>query len=306
MKKINVNGNPFDSYVLRDLRLPYSNKIKAFRVNRVLSTPERLLELRKGFRANESISLEPTPQVQDLLGNGKISGHMVVCTNPDDEELTVEFMEKEAFDSIYEREVKADTNNKNGLKLYKSHKQVQAMEVEAIYKPGSYLMIHEVDGTKLDAWMLEGEGGHCVFVDQKYIDKHNPRAGGYYVLYPNGYESFSPPDVFEEGYNEIKTFTVDSAVAPRSKADEPESHHADAAAYALGATPWRKMTPAGSVDMEIGVLNDWVDSLLEDKPALTNPYYQALVDSIHEAIDNARRNAVDSVANLHNVIKSED
>jgi len=34
-----------------------------------------------------------------------------------------------------------------------------------------------------------------------YIDRHQPRAGGYYVKYKDGYESFSPAEAFEEGYS---------------------------------------------------------------------------------------------------------
>jgi len=36
-----------------------------------------------------------------------------------------------------------------------------------------------------------------------YWGKHQPRPGGYWVLYENGYESFSPADVFEDGYTYI-------------------------------------------------------------------------------------------------------
>ena len=33
------------------------------------------------------------------------------------------------------------------------------------------------------------------------MKRHQPQVGGYYVVYaPDGYASFSPADVFEEGY----------------------------------------------------------------------------------------------------------
>lgn len=37
-------------------------------------------------------------------------------------------------------------------------------------------------------------------VGQAYIDKHTLRIGGYYIIYEDGYESFSPTEAFEEGY----------------------------------------------------------------------------------------------------------
>lgn len=33
--------------------------------------------------------------------------------------------------------------------------------------------------------------------------KHKPVAGGYFVVYEDGYESFSPAKAFEEGYTRI-------------------------------------------------------------------------------------------------------
>lgn len=33
-----------------------------------------------------------------------------------------------------------------------------------------------------------------------YVKKHNPQPGGYYVVYEEGYRSYSPAKAFEEGY----------------------------------------------------------------------------------------------------------
>lgn len=41
-------------------------------------------------------------------------------------------------------------------------------------------------------------------VTKEYMDKHNPQVGGYYVKYADGYESWSPAKVFEEGYIEME------------------------------------------------------------------------------------------------------
>jgi hypothetical protein len=33
--------------------------------------------------------------------------------------------------------------------------------------------------------------------------KHKPEVGGYYVVYKDGYRSFSPAEAFETGYEKI-------------------------------------------------------------------------------------------------------
>lgn len=41
------------------------------------------------------------------------------------------------------------------------------------------------------------------FVDAAYMQKHKPQAGGYFVQYEGGYQSFSPAKEFEDGYTLI-------------------------------------------------------------------------------------------------------
>ena len=49
------------------------------------------------------------------------------------------------------------------------------------------------------------EEGYIPFmVDAEYVRKHNPQIGGYYVVYEDGYKSFSPAKAFEEGYSPIQ------------------------------------------------------------------------------------------------------
>ena len=40
-------------------------------------------------------------------------------------------------------------------------------------------------------------------VDFEYMHKHKPQVGGYYVVYKDGYKSFSPAEAFETGYEKI-------------------------------------------------------------------------------------------------------
>lgn len=41
-------------------------------------------------------------------------------------------------------------------------------------------------------------------VDSNYMDKHKPKKGGYYVVYEDGYKSFSPASAFEKGYTKVE------------------------------------------------------------------------------------------------------
>ncbi len=79
------------------------------------------------------------------------------------------------------------------LPRYRCHKEVWADKITAI--------IHD-DG------IAPPMGNHTtlcfdrgrVDVSKEYYEKHKPKVGGYYVVYKDGYESFSPADAFEDGY----------------------------------------------------------------------------------------------------------
>ncbi len=48
------------------------------------------------------------------------------------------------------------------------------------------------------------EDGYAPFpVDAAYIRKHQPQVSGYFVVYEDGYKSFSPAAAFESGYTKI-------------------------------------------------------------------------------------------------------
>lgn len=80
---------------------------------------------------------------------------------------------------------------------YQCHKQVWALKIKEV-KVAS-------DGT---AVITPADAGFGDFdVESSYIDKHSPQAGGYYVQYAGGYESYSPADAFEGGYSLIQTET---------------------------------------------------------------------------------------------------
>lgn len=86
---------------------------------------------------------------------------------------------------------------------YKCHKEVWALKIRAVTLNSvlAQLSGNESDGS---AVITPEDVGYGDFrVDSDYIRKHNPQAGGYYVVYKDGYKSFSPAEAFEDGYTKI-------------------------------------------------------------------------------------------------------
>lgn len=67
-----------------------------------------------------------------------------------------------------------------------------------------YVCHKEVSAAKILGISLGGElgfgPGEFKLMPHEWLDKHKPEVGGYYVLYDDGYESYSPAKAFEEGY----------------------------------------------------------------------------------------------------------
>lgn len=82
---------------------------------------------------------------------------------------------------------------------YQCHKKVWALKIAGINdptQPGS-----ESDGSRI---ITPEESGYEPFrVDYSFVHKHKPEVGGYFVVYDDGYKSFSPAKAFEEGYSKI-------------------------------------------------------------------------------------------------------
>jgi len=52
--------------------------------------------------------------------------------------------------------------------------------------------------------IIPEESGYAPFaISSEWADKHTPAAGGYFVVYDDGYQSYSPAKAFEEGYTRI-------------------------------------------------------------------------------------------------------
>lgn len=80
------------------------------------------------------------------------------------------------------------------LPRYQSHKQVWALKISGVL----------ADSETPGATLVPVEDGYAPFhVTAEYMSKHNPQPGGYYVVYEDGYCSFSPATAFENGYTKI-------------------------------------------------------------------------------------------------------
>lgn len=87
---------------------------------------------------------------------------------------------------------------------YRSHKLVWALKIKAIALDSDAAKLDDNRETDGSAMLTPEEDGYAPFrVEADYLRKHDPRVGGYYVVYPDGYKSFSPAEAFEGGYTRI-------------------------------------------------------------------------------------------------------
>ena len=86
---------------------------------------------------------------------------------------------------------------------YRSHKEVWALKIKSIeFDQDEY---KSISADQEIATITPEEEGYGPFrVDFAYCNKHNPKKGGYYVVYKDGYRSFSPAKEFEEGNTLIR------------------------------------------------------------------------------------------------------
>ena len=85
---------------------------------------------------------------------------------------------------------------------YRCHKEVWALKIERVQldRDDARVENRETDGSA----RLIVEGPYSTIrVDADYMRRHKPEAGGYFVVYKDGYRSFSPAAAFEEGYTRL-------------------------------------------------------------------------------------------------------
>lgn len=87
-----------------------------------------------------------------------------------------------------EQELENEIVEKGGLPKWRSHKVVRAAQIIGIDPSGSATVT-----------LLFKHPVLPLTVSFLYVNKHEPQIGGYYVLYEDGYESWSPADSFEAG-----------------------------------------------------------------------------------------------------------
>lgn len=86
---------------------------------------------------------------------------------------------------------------------YKCHKEVWALKIKEIVLDAD-VVAKENRETNGGALITPEESMYAPFVvDHDYMFKHKPEVGGYYVVYQDGYKSFSPAKAFENGYTRI-------------------------------------------------------------------------------------------------------
>ena len=91
----------------------------------------------------------------------------------------------------------ATTETETELPRYKCYKEVWALKIMKIER-------HNEGDPSGSAMITPLDGRYAPFrVEPQYVRRHNPQVGGYYVVYKDGYKSYSPADVFEDGYTLI-------------------------------------------------------------------------------------------------------
>lgn len=87
---------------------------------------------------------------------------------------------------------------------YTSHKVVFALKIASIAPKPNPDLSGNSGATSYGATLTPADEGFAPFdVSAEYVCKHAPQSGGYFVVYNDGYRSFSPADAFEAGYTPV-------------------------------------------------------------------------------------------------------
>ena len=88
------------------------------------------------------------------------------------------------------------------MPLYKCHKQVRALYIKSVQP--RYEQNNRTKPCTAVHIAFEEPGFEAILETGAFFEKHSPRAGDVYVVYPGGYKSVSPAKAFEEGYTLVE------------------------------------------------------------------------------------------------------
>lgn len=77
---------------------------------------------------------------------------------------------------------------------YRCHKVVRAMQIAEVLRRQN---VHSCVVIPSDETLAP------ISISGDWVHRHKPEPGGYYVVYEDGYASYSPATAFEEGYDLI-------------------------------------------------------------------------------------------------------
>ena len=84
---------------------------------------------------------------------------------------------------------------------YKCHKEVWALKISGIDHKENPDKTGNSAAASYGAILHTEKDFAAIEVSPEFMMKHKPEVGGYYVIYKDGYESFSPAEAFEDGYS---------------------------------------------------------------------------------------------------------
>jgi hypothetical protein len=89
----------------------------------------------------------------------------------------------------------------HNLPKYRCHKVVGAVQINGIdHKQNPDITGNSAAGSYGAIITPRHSTLHAFEVSAEYVIKHRPEVGGYYVVYEDGYASYSPAEAFESGY----------------------------------------------------------------------------------------------------------
>lgn len=120
--------------------------------------------------------------------------------------------EEKPPDAVLVSEPPPNVSATRPLPRYKCHKEVSALKIKTVesVKPTLAELERILDSKQespvFDAAILtpEDERYAPFGVREMFVRKHAPFAGGYFVIYDDGYQSYSPAKAFEDGYTLVE------------------------------------------------------------------------------------------------------